>query len=156
MTRVTSVQAVVMQIPHLSSQPQANFEANASAALAFGVDVIIDKLTGPTIAFGPKVTANAEMNIAPFEAVPLTFDASLKMGVYGEVGAKLKVWKIDIADWKKSLTIGNEKTFWSYNYPQDMNNKKNDPVTKVLDNATEYIKKAQEMGKEAFYKGLKK
>ena len=56
---------------------------------------------------------------------------------------------INVADWSKEIVIMDKKTLWEYKYPQDMENKKNDPVTKVLDTATEAIKKAQEEAKKA-------
>ena len=124
--------------------PQANFEAEASAALMMGASFIIDKMAGPKIAIGPRVKAKAEMNIKPFDTKePLTFDASLKMGVYADMGVKVKFWELDIAEWNTTFKLTDEKTFWSYNYPQDMENKKNDRVTKVLERATEAIKAAQ-------------
>ena len=36
-----------------------------------------------------------------------------------------------------------EQKLWSYEYPQDLDSKKNDPVTKVLDAATKAIQEAQ-------------
>ena len=84
------------------------------------------------------------MNIKPFDTEePLTFDASLKMGVNADMGVKVKFWELDIAEWNTTFKLTDEKTFWSYNYPQDMENKKNDRVTKVLERATEAIKAAQ-------------
>ena len=80
---------------------------------------------------------------------PLTFDASLKMGIYADLGVKLKFWKIDIAEWNTTFNLVKEKTLWSYTYPQDMDKKKDDPVTKVLDTATEYIKEVQNKSQEA-------
>ena len=110
-----------------------------------GVDLIIDKAVGPILAIGPKVNAKAAMTFAPFDTKkPLTFDASLKMGIYADLGVKLKFWKIDIAEWNTTFNLVKEKTLWSYTYPQDMENKKDDPVTKVLDAATEAIKAAQD------------
>ncbi len=124
--------------------PQASFEAEASAALMLGASFIIDELAGPKIAIGPRVKAKAEMNIKPFDTEePLTFDASLKMGVNADLGVKVKFWELDIAEWNTTFKLTDEKTFWSYNYPQDMENKKNDRVTKVLERATEAIKAAQ-------------
>ncbi|MBP5798554.1 MAG: hypothetical protein J6W43_01425, partial [Prevotella sp.] len=64
-----------------------------------------------------------------------------------DLGVKLKFWKIEIAEWNTTFNLVKEKTLWSYTYPQDMDKKKDDPVTKVLDIATEAIKAAQEVQK---------
>ena len=134
--------------------PQANFEAEATAALMLGASFIIDKLAGPKIAIGPRVKAKAEMNIKPFDTKePLTFDASLKMGIYADMGVKVKFWELDVAEWNTSFKLTDEKTFWSYTFPQDMENKKNDRVTKVLEKATEAIKAAQDKVKENLIPG---
>ena len=52
-----------------------------------------------------------------------------------------------------TFKLTDEKTFWSYTYPQDMENKKNDRVTKVLEKATEAIKAAQDKVKENLIPG---
>ncbi len=130
--------------------PTGTFGAEAESGLFLGVNLIIDKLAGPKISVGPKITAKAEMSFAPLDTKkPLAFEASLKAGVSADVGMKVKLWKIDIADWSQEITLVDAKTLWKYNYPQDMENKKDDPVTKVLDKATETIKKTQEEAKKA-------
>ena len=109
-----------------------------------GVDILIDKCAGPELAIGPKVKAEAEMTFAPFDKQkPLSFEASLKAGVYADLGVQLKFWKFDIAEWKTTFNMVPEQKLWSYEYPQDMYSKKNDPVTKVLDEATKVIQEAQ-------------
>ena len=134
--------------------PRGTFSADAGVALMLGVDLIIDKVAGPKFSVGPKVQAKAAMTFAPLDTKkPLAFDASLKMGIYADLGVKLKFWKIDIAEWNTTFNLVKEKTLWSYEYPQDMDKKKNDPVTKVLDAATEAIKEAQEKSKEALFTG---
>ena len=130
------------QITFLS--PRATFDAGAELVIFFGVNFIVDKIAGPEIAIGPKVTANAKMTFAPFDKEePLSFDASFKAGVDAELGMKLKVWKIEIADWATDFALVDEANLWSYSYPQDMETKKDDPVTKMLEEAIEAIKEAQ-------------
>ena len=130
--------------------PRGTFSADAGVSLMLGVDLMIDKVAGPKLAIGPKVQAKAAMTLAPMDTKkPLTFDASLKMGIYADLGVKLKFWKIDIAEWNTTFNLVKEKTLWSYTYPQDMDKKKDDPVTKVLDTATEYIKEVQNKSQEA-------
>ena len=134
--------------------PRGTFTADAGVALMLGVDLMIDKVAGPKLAIGPKVKAKAAMTFAPMDTEkPLAFDASLKMGIYADLGVKLKFWKIDIAEWNTTFNLVKEQTLWSYTYPQDMENKKDDPVTKVLDKATEAIKAAQDKAKEAIFAG---
>ena len=124
--------------------PRGTFNAEAGVALMLGVDILIDKCAGPELAIGPKVKAEAEMTFAPFDKQkPLSFEASLKAGVYADLGVQMKFWKFNIAEWKTTFNMVPEKKIWSYEYPQDMDNKKNDPVTKVLDAATKAIQEAQ-------------
>lgn len=116
--------------------PRTKFEAEASCGLFLGADLIVDKVVGPSIAVGPRIKANAELEIAPFDVKqPITFNASLKAGVYAEMGAKLKLWKFDIAEWKSDpIKIVPEKEFWSYQYPKsaDEKNPDNDQVNKQM------------------------
>jgi len=84
------------------------------------------------------------MTFAPFDQQkPLSFEASLKAGIYADLGVQMKFWKFDIAEWKTTFNMVPEQKLWSYEYPQDMDNKKNDPVTKVLNEATKAIQEAQ-------------
>ncbi len=116
--------------------PRTKFEAEASCGLFLGADLVVDKVAGPSIAVGPKVSANAKLEYAPFDTKqPITFNASLKAGVYAEMGAKLKLWKFDIAEWKsKPINLVPEKVFWSYEYPKsaEENNSDNNQVNKQM------------------------
>ena len=115
-----------------------------------GVDILIDKCAGPKLAIGPKVKAEAEMTFAPLdEQKPLSFEASLKAGIYADLGVQLKFWKINVAEWNTTFNMVPEKKLWGYEYPKDMDSKKNDPVTKVLDAATKMIQEAQQQAKNA-------
>ena len=116
--------------------PRTKFEAEASCGLFLGADLVVDKIAGPSIAIGPKVSANAKLEYAPLDTKqPITFNASLKAGVYAEMGAKLKLWKFDIAEWKsKPINLVPEKVFWSYEYPKsaEENNSDNNQVNKQM------------------------
>ena len=116
--------------------PRTKFEAEASCGLFLGADLVVDKVAGPSIAVGPKISANAKLEYAPLEVKqPITFNASLKAGVYAEMGAKLKLWKFDIAEWKsKPINVVPEKVFWSYEYPKsaEENNSDNNQVNKQM------------------------
>ena len=134
--------------------PRGTFEAETGVGLMLGVDILIDKCAGPKLAIGPKVTAKAEMTFAPFdEKKPLAFEASVKAGVYADLGVQLKFWKINIAEWNTTFNLVPEKKLWGYEYPQDMDNKKNDPVTKMLNEATKAIQTAQQQTKDALLNG---
>ena len=116
--------------------PRTKFEAEASCGLFLGADLVVDGVAGPSISVGPKISANAELEIAPFDAKqPITFNASLKAGVYAEMAAKLKLWKFDITEWRsKPINLVPEKEFWSYQYPKsaEENNSDNDQVNKQM------------------------
>ena len=130
--------------------PRGTFKAEAGVALMLGVDILIDKCAGPKLAIGPKVKAEAEMTFAPLdEQKPLSFEASLKAGIYADLGVQLKFWKINVAEWNTTFNMVPEKKLWGYEYPKDMDSKKNDPVTKVLDAATKMIQEAQQQAKNA-------
>lgn len=129
--------------------PTTAFKAEAGIGLFLGVDLIIDKVAGPTIAIGPRISAEAEMKIAPMDKEPISFNAELKAGVYAEMGAKLKLWKFNIADWETSMKLAPEKSLWSYEYPKE---KGDDAVSQVLDVASDAIKSAQETAKNEIFK----
>ena len=116
--------------------PRTKFEAEASCGLFLGADLVVDGVVGPSISVGPKISANAKLEIAPFDAKqPITFNASLKAGVYAEMAAKLKLWKFDITEWRsKPINLVPEKEFWSYQYPKsaEENNSDNDQVNKQM------------------------
>ena len=100
--------------------PTAEFTAKTGVGLMFGCDIIIDKLAGPEIAIGPKLQAKAGLTIAPFEKNPVDFNASVDFGLIGEVGAKIKVWKWELAEWHTDLDFGLN---WNiFKYPKDNSN----------------------------------
>ena len=126
--------------------PTTSFKAEAGIGLFLGVDLIIDKLAGPTIAIGPKLTAEAELKIAPLEDKPINFNAEVKAGVYAELGAKLKVWKFELGEWSTKMKLVPETSLFSYEYPTDQ--KADDPLAKVLDAASDGIRSARDYAKE--------
>ena len=100
--------------------PTAEFTAKTGVGLMFGCDIIIDKLAGPEIAVGPKLKAQAGLTIAPFEKKKVDFNASVDFGLVGEVGAKIKVWKWELAEWHTDLDFGLN---WNiFKYPKDNSN----------------------------------
>lgn len=133
--------------------PRTKFEAEASCGLFLGADLVVDGVAGPSISVGPKISANAELEFAPFDAKqPITFNASLKAGVYAEMAAKLKLWKFDITEWRsKPINLVPEKEFWSYQYPKsaEENNSDNNQVNKQMNELKqEWEKQNPELAKK--------
>ena len=125
-------------------KPTAEFNASAGVGLMFGCEMIIDKLVGPELAVGPQLKADAGLTLTPFEKDPVNFEASVDFGLTGEVGAKLKVWKWDIAEWNVDLDFGLN---WNiYKYPKD--NSKGNKNAEDRSNDYEVQKNIEEINKQ--------
>ena len=125
-------------------KPTAEFNASAGVGLMFGCEMIIDKLVGPELAVGPQLKADAGLTLTPFEKDPVNFEASVDFGLTGEVGAKLKVWKWDIAEWNVDLDFGLN---WNiYKYPKD--NSKGNKNAENRSNDDEVQKNIEEINKQ--------
>lgn len=125
-------------------KPTAEFNASAGVGLMFGCEMIIDKLVGPQLAVGPQLKADAGLTLTPFEKDPVNFEASVDFGLTGEVGAKLKVWKWDIAEWNVDLDFGLN---WNiYKYPKD--NSKGNKNAENRSNDYEVQKNIEEINKQ--------
>ena len=125
-------------------KPTAEFNASAGVGLMFGCEMIIDKLVGPELAVGPQLKADAGLTLTPFEKDPVNFEASVDFGLTGEVGAKLKVWKWDIAEWNVDLDFGLN---WNiYKYPKD--NSKGNKNAENRSNDYEVQKNIEEINKQ--------
>ena len=125
-------------------KPTAEFNASAGVGLMFGCEMIIDKLVGPELAVGPQLKADAGLTLTPFEKAPVNFEASVDFGLTGEVGAKLKVWKWDIAEWNVDLDFGLN---WNiYKYPKD--NSKGNKNAENRSNDDEVQKNIEEINKQ--------
>lgn len=133
--------------------PTTSFKAEAGIGLFLGVELIIDKLAGPTIGIGPKLSAEAELKISPLEDEPINFNAEVKAGVYAEMGAKLKVWKLELGDWDTQLKLVPEISLFSYEYPTDR--KADDRLAKVLDAASNAIRSTRDLAKQNLLPGMK-
>ena len=96
--------------------PRLELEAIAGVGLFFGVDVIIEKLGGPTFNIGPQVKVNAKLS---YEMGDDRINASIegKAGIGGEAGAKLKIFGFELADWRTYFDIGPQWTI--FKYPDD-------------------------------------
>jgi hypothetical protein len=125
--------------------PTAEFNASAGVGLMFGCKMIVDKLVGPTIAVGPQLTADAGLTIAPFEKDPVNFEASVDFGIKGEVGAELKIWKWELAEWNTELDFGLN---WNlFKYPKDNSN--GNKNAEDHSNDEEVQKNVEEINKQA-------
>jgi hypothetical protein len=96
-----------------------------------GCDVIVEKLAGPKIAIGPKLTADAELKFSP-DVNDCHFKSSVDFGVVGEIGAKLKVWKWELADWQTEVKFGEGYNIFHYNFPHEEGDEANGSFDNVL------------------------
>ena len=96
--------------------PRLELEYIVGVGIFFGVDVIIEKVGGPTFNIGPQVNVNAKLS---YEMGDDHINASIegKAGIGGEVGAKLKIFGFELADWRTYFDIGPQWTI--FKYPDD-------------------------------------
>jgi hypothetical protein len=111
--------------------PTGQFKAHAGVGLMLGCDVIIEKLAGPKIAIGPKLTADAELKFSQ-DVNDCHFKSSVDFGVVGEIGAKLKVWKWELADWQTELKFFKPYNIFHYNFPHEEGDEANGSFDNVL------------------------
>lgn len=91
-----------------------SFKADAGIGFMVGCDVMLYKAAGPYVAVGPQLAADAALKIAPFEDEKVTFSTNGKIGVWGEAGAKVEIWKWHICDYYKEFEFGLTKKLWTY------------------------------------------
>ena len=96
--------------------PKAKLSFSGGLGVFFGVDVIIEKVAGPSFDIGPQVTLDANLSYQLFDD---HVDASIeaKAGVGGEAGAKIKIFGFNVAEWASSFDIGPQWTI--FKYPDD-------------------------------------
>lgn len=117
--------------------PRAEFGAEASVGLFFGVSVIVDKLVGPKLAIGPELGAEAKLTIAPWEEEPIDFSAALKVGLYARAGAKLEVFGWEIAEWTTEFNILKPIVLWQYPNNNGDDPKKYDTTNNLINSMNE-------------------
>jgi len=94
-------------------KPTVELEAKAGIGLMLGVDVIIDKMAGPTLSMGPQVKAEAKLSYTRWQGNgEWDFKAKAVAGCGGEFGAKLKVFGYELAEWKTPFDLGPQKTIF--------------------------------------------
>ena len=109
--------------------PRATIHAETGVGLYFCTDVLIGGVAGPTASIGPKIMGEMDMVFAPMEKIPFKFDAAIKEGIYGEVGAKLSLWKIELGKFSCPFTIGSDITLWEYSSWKNDNSNATDKNT---------------------------
>ena len=96
--------------------PKAELELKAGVGLFFGCDIVIEKIGGPTFTVGPQVNLTGKLS---YQLGDDRINASIegKAGVGGEIGAVLKIFGFEIADWRTYFDIGPQ---WQiFKYPDD-------------------------------------
>ena len=96
--------------------PKAELELKAGVGLFFGCDIVIEKIGGPTFTVGPQVNLTGKLS---YQLGDDRINASIegKAGVGGEIGAVLKIFGFEIADWRTYFDIGPQWTI--FKYPDD-------------------------------------
>lgn len=96
--------------------PKAELELKAGVGLFFGCDIVIEKIGGPTFTVGPQVNLTGKLS---YQMGDDRINASVegKAGVGGEIGAVLKIFGFEIADWRTYFDIGPQWTI--FKYPDD-------------------------------------
>ena len=83
-------------------EPQLVFKAEAGVGLFLGAEVIIDGVAGPEVAVGPRLGAEASIEVSP---TGLDWNAEVNLTVQAVAGVKLKVLGYEIAEWNKKFDI---------------------------------------------------
>lgn len=94
---------------------RASFDAEAGVGFYLGAEVVLCKVAGPKMSIGPSLKADAHMSYDKArKQQPVAFSARVQYSIGGEVGAKIKVWKWDIKEWKTDYSLVKDKTIWQY------------------------------------------
>ena len=86
----------------------ATFSVNAGVGLMLGCDA------GPYVAVGPQLAADMKLNVRPTEKNPISITSNGKIGIWGEAGAKVEIWKWNIADYYDEFDFGKTWDLWNY------------------------------------------
>lgn len=126
--------------------PTAELAAHAGVGLMLGADVVVEKVAGPKLAIGPKLTADANMKFSPWSVEePYKFTTSIDCGVNGEIGAVLKVLGWDIAEMHKDIDFGLNWNLFKFEYPKanggDQKGENTDKLARMFEQKTEDIQK---------------
>jgi hypothetical protein len=111
--------------------PTGEFKAHAGIGLMLGADVIVQKLAGPKIAIGPKLTADASLKVSQ-DVNDFKFATSVDVEFVGEIGAKLKIWKWELCDWEKEIKFGEGYNIFHYNFPHEEGDTENGSLDNLM------------------------
>ena len=96
--------------------PKLAFRYIGSAGIYFGVDIIIEKVAGPSLNIGPRVAVDAKLSYE-LGADHVDADIEAKAGIGGEAGAKIKIFGFNVLNWQNYFDIGPQWTI--FKYPDD-------------------------------------
>ena len=98
-------------------RPQVRVHAEAGVGIYLGMDVMIYGVAGPTVSVGPRLGAQADLKISPFEKnwnEKTDFSASVDLSVNATAGAKLKVLGYELAEYKATFRLAGPWCLWKY------------------------------------------
>ena len=96
--------------------PKLSFEYKGSAGIYFGVDVIIEKVAGPSFNVGPRVAVDGKLSYQVGDD-RMKAEIEAKAGIGGEAGAKIKIFGFNVVEWKSYFDIGPQWTI--FKFPDD-------------------------------------
>ena len=83
-------------------QPELEFSAQAGVGLFLAADVKIYDVVGPEIGVGPRLGAEASININPNG---IDWNAEVKLTVQAWAGAKIEILGYELAEWHETFDI---------------------------------------------------
>lgn len=98
-------------------RPQVRVHAEAGVGIYLGMDVMIYGVAGPTLAVGPRLGAEADLKVSPFESnwnEKTDFSANINLSVNAVAGAKLKVLGYELAEYKATFRLAGPWLLWKY------------------------------------------
>ena len=98
-------------------RPQVKVHAETGVGLYLGMNVMIYGVAGPTVSVGPRLGAQADLKISPFEQnwnEKTDFSASVDLSVNATAGAKLKVLGYELAEYKATFRLAGPWCLWKY------------------------------------------
>ena len=98
-------------------RPQVKVHAEAGIGIYLGMDVMIYGVAGPTVAVGPRLGAEADLKVSPFEKnwnEKTDFSANVNLSVNAVAGAKLKVLGYELAEYKATFRLAGPWLLWKY------------------------------------------
>ena len=98
-------------------RPQVKVHAEAGVGIYLGMDVMIYGVAGPTVSVGPRLGAEADLKVSPFEKKwneKTDFSASINLSVNATAGAKLKVLGYELAEYKATFRLAGPWLLWKY------------------------------------------